>query len=55
MSILEGLQESVKTALKTGDKERVTVLRMIVNELQKEAKADAPGAGRERRAGRAEA
>jgi uncharacterized protein YqeY len=38
VSILEGLQESVKTALKTGDKERVTVLRMIVNELQKEAK-----------------
>ena len=38
MSILEGLQESVKTALKGGDKERVTVLRMIVNELQKEAK-----------------
>jgi uncharacterized protein YqeY len=38
VSILEGLQESVKTALKSGDKERVTVLRMIVNELQKEAK-----------------
>ena len=38
MSILEGLQEAVKTALKSGDKERVTVLRMIVNELQKEAK-----------------
>ncbi len=38
MSILEGLQESVKTALKTGDKERVTVLRMVINELQKEAK-----------------
>ena len=38
MSILEGLQESVKTALKAGDKERVAALRMIVNELQKEAK-----------------
>jgi uncharacterized protein YqeY len=38
VSILEGLQESVKTALRNGDKERVTVLRMIVNELQKEAK-----------------
>jgi uncharacterized protein YqeY len=38
VSILEGLQESVKTALRSGDKERVTVLRMIVNELQKEAK-----------------
>ena len=38
MSILEKLQESVKTALKAGDKETVAVLRMIVNELQKEAK-----------------
>lgn len=38
MSIIEGLQESVKTALKAGDKERVTALRMIVNELQKEEK-----------------
>ena len=38
MSILEELQESVKTALKAGDKETVAVLRMIVNELQKEAK-----------------
>ena len=38
MSILEGLQESVKTALKAGDKARVTALRMIVNELQKESK-----------------
>ena len=38
MSILEGLQESVKAALKAGDKETVAVLRMIVNELQKEAK-----------------
>jgi uncharacterized protein len=38
VSILKGLQESVRTALKAGDKERVTVLRMIVNELQKEAK-----------------
>jgi uncharacterized protein YqeY len=38
VSILEGLQESAKTALRSGDKERVTVLRMIVNELQKEAK-----------------
>jgi uncharacterized protein YqeY len=38
VSILEGLQESVKTALRAGDKESVTALRMIVNELQKEAK-----------------
>lgn len=38
MSVLTELQESVKTALKAGDKERVGALRMIVNELQKEAK-----------------
>jgi uncharacterized protein len=38
MSILKDVQESVKEALKSGDKERVTALRMIVNELQKEAK-----------------
>ena len=38
MSILEGLQEAVKTALRAGDKERVIALRMIVNELQKEGK-----------------
>ncbi|NLE11349.1 MAG: GatB/YqeY domain-containing protein [Actinobacteria bacterium] len=38
MSILTELQESVKTALKSGDKERVVVLRMIVCELQNEAK-----------------
>lgn len=38
MSILSELQESVKEALKAGDKERVTALRMIVCELQNEAK-----------------
>lgn len=38
MSILTELQESVKTALKSGEKERVVVLRMIVCELQNEAK-----------------
>ena len=38
MSTLSDLQESVKTALKAGDKERVAALRMIVCELQKEAK-----------------
>lgn len=38
MSILSDLQESVKVALKAGDKERVTALRMVVCELQKEAK-----------------
>jgi uncharacterized protein len=36
--MLSGLQESVNTALKAGDKERVAALRMIVCELQKEAK-----------------
>ena len=38
MSILSGLQESVKGALKAGDKERVAALRMVVCELQNEAK-----------------
>lgn len=38
MSILSDLQEAVKTALKAGDKERVATLRMVVCELQKEAK-----------------
>jgi uncharacterized protein YqeY len=38
VSILSDLQESVKTALKAGDKERVAALRMVVCELQNEAK-----------------
>jgi uncharacterized protein YqeY len=38
VSILSELQESVKDALKAGDKERVSALRMIVCELQKEEK-----------------
>jgi uncharacterized protein YqeY len=38
VSVLTDVQESVKAALRAGDKERVTALRMIVNELQKEAK-----------------
>jgi uncharacterized protein YqeY len=38
MSLLSSLQESVSEALKAGDKERVAALRMLVNELQKEAK-----------------
>jgi uncharacterized protein YqeY len=38
VSILSGLQESVKAALKAGDKERVVALRMVVCELQNEAK-----------------
>jgi len=38
MSIMGDLQEAVKVALRAGDKERVSALRMIVNELQKEEK-----------------
>jgi uncharacterized protein YqeY len=38
VSVLTDVQESAKAALRAGDKERVTALRMIVNELQKEAK-----------------
>ena len=38
MSILSEVQESVKAALKAGDKDRVSALRMIVDELQKQAK-----------------
>ena len=38
MSRLSELQESVKAALKAGDKERVTALRMVVCELQNASK-----------------
>ncbi|MDX6607255.1 MAG: uncharacterized protein QOD14_1795 [Solirubrobacterales bacterium] len=38
MSILEQVQEDVKTAMKSGEKERVGRLRMIVNALQAEEK-----------------
>jgi uncharacterized protein YqeY len=38
MSILEQVQEDVKTAMKAGEKDRVGQLRMIVNALQQEAK-----------------
>jgi uncharacterized protein len=38
MSILEQIQEDVKTAMKAGEKERVGQLRMIVNALQTEEK-----------------
>jgi uncharacterized protein YqeY len=38
VSILSDLQESVKEALKAGDKDRVAALRMVVCELQNEAK-----------------
>jgi uncharacterized protein YqeY len=38
VSILVDLQDSVKDALKAGDKERVSALRMVVCELQNETK-----------------
>jgi uncharacterized protein len=38
MTILERVQEDVKTAMKAGERDRVGALRMIVNALQQEAK-----------------
>jgi len=38
MSILEQVQEDVKTAMKAGEKQRVGQLRMVVNALQSEEK-----------------
>jgi uncharacterized protein YqeY len=38
MSVLVEVQESVKTAMKAGDKQKVAALRMVVCELQNEAK-----------------
>lgn len=38
MSILEQVQDDVKTAMKAGEKDKVGRLRMIVNALQQEAK-----------------
>jgi uncharacterized protein len=38
MSILEQVQDDVKTAMKAGEKDRVGQLRMIVNSLQQEEK-----------------
>jgi uncharacterized protein YqeY len=38
MSILAEVQESVKAAMKAGDKQKVAALRMVVCELQNEAK-----------------
>jgi uncharacterized protein YqeY len=38
MSILEQVQDDVKTAMKAGERDRVTALRMVVNALQQEAK-----------------
>jgi uncharacterized protein YqeY len=38
MSLLADVQDQTKTAMKAGDKEKVGVLRMVVCELQNEAK-----------------
>ncbi len=38
MSVLADVQSSVKEAMKSGDKQKVTALRMVVCELQNEAK-----------------
>jgi hypothetical protein len=38
MSMLGDVQESVKAAMKAGDKQKVAALRMVVCELQNEAK-----------------
>jgi uncharacterized protein YqeY len=38
VSVLEQVQHDVKSALKSGEKERVHALRLIANELQKAAK-----------------
>jgi uncharacterized protein len=38
MSVLEQVQADVRTAMKTGDRERAGALRMIVDSLQKDAK-----------------
>src|SRR3954452_25364653 len=38
MTILEQVQEDVKTAMKSGERERVGQLRMVVNALQSEEK-----------------
>ena len=40
MSLLDRVQDDVKTALKAGEKQRVHALRLIANELQKAAKDD---------------
>jgi uncharacterized protein len=38
MSVLEQVQEDVRTAMKAGERERAGALRMIVDSLQKDAK-----------------
>src|SRR5215204_413706 len=58
MSILEQVQEDVKTAMKAGERERVGQLRMVVNALQaeeKEGKGDEVAALRRERKRRLDA
>jgi uncharacterized protein len=38
MSVLEQIQEDVRTAMKAGERERAAALRMIVDSLQQDAK-----------------
>jgi uncharacterized protein YqeY len=38
MSVLEQVQADVRTAMKTGDRERAAALRMVVDSLQQDAK-----------------
>jgi uncharacterized protein YqeY len=38
MSVLEQVQADVRTAMKAGDRERASALRMVVDSLQKDAK-----------------
>jgi uncharacterized protein YqeY len=38
MSVLEQVQEDVRTAMKAGDRERAAALRMVVDALQQDAK-----------------
>src|SRR5919107_1802755 len=40
MSLLDQVQDDVKTAMKAGERDRVHALRLIANELQKAAKDD---------------
>jgi uncharacterized protein YqeY len=38
MSVLEQVQADVRTAMKAGERERASALRLIVDSLQKDAK-----------------
>ena len=43
MALLEQIQDDVKTAMKSGQKDRVRALRLVASELQKAAKEAAQG------------